>query len=274
MPVHYGRRIWKPLVNRPLEFLGLKEKEGLEVELRKLSKEELKRLHQSQSFKIGSAFTGVFINGTLTCVFPSNAVGTAVNLCQLCVAIRTRRKIENAAREDHGAEFRKGEGRSSRIRHYVAGGLTKSAFAVLFLGQDDFFALAENLADIDLFCPQTDVELAVHDAADELFGNSFVSGVQAVGGLPASEVMEALGMDSNPTWDEVQQLDSVTEGLQAGLGIGVASEANVAILVGEAVVVEADKEAIGRMERHSSAAAQGISNHRFPARDPTHRKGE
>jgi hypothetical protein len=69
-------------------------------------------------------------------------------------------------------------------------------------------------------------------------------------------------------------LDSVTEGLQAGLGIGVASEANVAILVGEAVVVEADKEAIGRMERHSSAAAQGISNHRFPARDPTHRKGE
>ena len=247
--VHYGRCI--------LEALGLKQEKDFVMKLAQLTPEELKILHQNHSFKIGSAMTGVFLNGALMCVFPSNIVGTTLNLRQLVVAIRSRRKIEEAAQANHSRDLRKGSDRASKKRHLVAGAAQKTALTVLFLGQDDFVAAASD-AGMDLVSPTTQGEALLKGGSDMFFTSS---GVEALHDLanhssPANNVIGALGFEHNPTYGELFQGGSMSFAAVAGVGIGVAAEANVAILAADAAGEEAYKQTLrGGFQRDPVPAA-------------------
>jgi hypothetical protein len=257
MGVHYGRRIW--------EALGLKQEKDFDERLAKLTPEELTKLHQVHSFRIGGAMTGVFINGILMCVFPSNAVGTTLNLRQLVVAIRSRRKIEEAAREYHGRDLRKGSDRASKKRHLLAGGTLKLGTSVLFLGQDDFVAAASELAGMDLASPATATEVVTKEMSDMVFTSSGVEGFHEVTDHlnPANEVTEFFGFEHNPTWDQMFQGGSTEFVAVAGIGIGVAAEANVASLAVDAAGEELHKQTLrgGNQRGVSATAAAANASH-------------
>lgn len=254
--VHYGRRV--------LEALGLKEKRGLDVRLAQLTPEELKELHQAHSFKIGSAMTGVFVNGFLMCVFPSNVVSTTVNFRQLLVAIRARRKIEDATKELHHRDLQKGSDRASKYRHLVAGAALKSALTVLFLGQDDFVAAALELAGMDLASPATAAEDLLKEMSDKFFASSGVEGLHNVADnlCPVNDVMGAFGFDQNPTWEQLFQEGSTSFVAEAGIGIGVAAEVNLATLAADAGVEAAHEQTLrGGNQRVPVPAAPANESH-------------
>ena len=248
--MHYGRRIW--------EALGLKQEKDFDVRLAKLTPEELTKLHQIHSFRIGGAMTGVFINGILMCVFPSNVVGATLNVRQLVVAIRSRRKIEAAARAYHGRDLREGSDRASKKRHLLAGGTLKLGMTVLFLGQDDFLAAASELAGMDLASPATAPEAVTKEMSDMFFTSSGVEGFHDLADhlTPANHVNGALGYEQNPTWDQLGQGGSMPFVAAAGIGIGVAAEANVAYLAVDAAGEELYKQTLrGRNQRGVSVTA-------------------
>ena len=216
--------------------LGLKQERDFDMKLAKLTPEALTKLHQTHSFKIGGATMGVFINGFLTCVFPANAVGTTLSLRQLAVAIRGRRKIEEAAKENHGRDLRKGPDRTSKNRHLFAGGSFKLAMSVLFLGQDDFVEAAKDLGGMDLASPETVSEVVTRELSDRFFHSS---GVEVLHDLsdhlgPANKVTQFFGFEHNPTWDQMFQGGSTEFVAVAATGIGAAGEVNLASLGMEA----------------------------------------
>lgn len=106
--------------------------------------------------------------------------------------------IEHATSEEHSVDFRKGDGRISRSRHYVYGGASKTAF-ILFLGQDDFKMFSGEVADQNVHKPQTEIELTIREVStDQQFENDYILTFHGVtSGLPAPEVLTALGMEYN-----------------------------------------------------------------------------
>ena len=248
--VHYGRCFLEPL--------GLKQEKGFDEKLAQSTPEELEELHQNHSFKIGSAMTGVFSNGVLMCASPSNIVGTTLNLCQLFVAFRSRRKIEKAAKENHSRDLRKGSDRASKNRHLLAGAALKVASTVLFLGQDDFVAVALELFGVDLASPTTEGEALLKGWSEKFFTSSGVAGIHdlAEHSSPVNNVIGALGFEDNPTYGELFQEGSMSFAAVAGIGIGVAAEANVAILAADAAGEEAHKQTLrGGFQRGPVPAA-------------------
>jgi hypothetical protein len=257
MGVHYGRRIW--------EALGLKQEKDFDERLAKLTPEELTKLHQVHSFRIGGAMTGVVINGILMFVFPSNVVGTTLNLRQLVVAHRSRREIEEAARAYHGRDLREGSDRASKKRHLLAGAAQKSVMTFVFLGQDDFVAAASELFGMDLASPATAPEVVTKEMSDMFYTSSGFEGFHEVADhfSPANHVNEALGFEHNPTWDQLCQGGSMSFVAVAGIGIGVAAEANVASLAVDAAGEELHKQTLrgGNQRGVSATAAAANASH-------------
>ena len=230
------------LYARPFgETLGRNEKTELDAWLAKLTPEELKKKHQAQSFQIGSAMTGVFINGFLMCVFPSNVVSTTLNVRELVVAIRKRRKIEEAAKAYYGRDLREGSDRASKNRHLLAGVALRSAMTVLFLGHDDFVAAASYLAGMDLASPATAAEALTKEVSDLFFTSCGIKGLNHLADhlCPAFKLIEALGFKQNPTWDQLFQEGGMPFVAVAGIGIGLAAEANLATFAADSALENA-----------------------------------
>ena len=219
--MHYCRRLW--------EALGLKQEKDFDERLAQLTPEALKKLHQVHSFRIGGAMSGVFINGILMCVLPSNVVGTTLNVWQLVVAIQSRRKIEQAAKANHSRDLRRGSDRASKKRHLLAGAAQRSAINVLLLGQADFVAAASELVGMDNAAE-------VVTMSDKFFTNSSVEGVHDLADhlSPVDNVVGALGFEQNPTWDQLFQEGSMSFVAVAGISIGVAAEASLVPLAADA----------------------------------------
>jgi hypothetical protein len=231
--VHYGRMFW--------ETLGGNEKTALDVWLAKQDPAALKKLHQAHSFKIGSAMTGVFINGFLMCIFPSNVVSTTLNVRDLVAAIRSRRKIEEAAKAYHGRDLQEGCDRASKKRHLLAGAALRSAMTVLFLGHDDFLAAASNLAGLDLALPASAAEALIKEVSELFYTSSGIRGLHHLSDhlCPANKLIDALGFKQNPTWDQLFLEGGMSFVAVAGVGIGLAGEANVATRAADAAVENA-----------------------------------
>lgn len=231
--VLYGRLFW--------ETLGRNEKSEWDGWLAEQSPEALKKMHQAHSFKIGSALTGVFINGFLMCVFPSNVVSTTLNVRELLGAFRTRRKIEEAAKAYHGRDLQEGIDRASKKRHLLAGAALRSAMTVLFLGQDDFVASALDLARMDFASPATAAEALIKEVSDTFFTCIGIKGLHNLADhlCPAKKLIDALGFKQNPTWDQLFQEGGMSFVAVAGLSIGLAAEANLATLAADAAVEKA-----------------------------------
>ena len=216
--------------------LGLKEAKDFHVRLAQLTPEELTKLHQVHSFKIGGAMTGSLANGMLMCVAPSNVIGTTLNIRQLIVALRSRRKIEEAAKAYHGRNLREGSNRASKKRHVFAGAALKGAMTVLFLGHDDFVAVASELFGMDLASPSTAAEVVIKKISEMFSTNSVVDGVRDLAGhfCPVDDVIGALGFEQNPTWCQLYQEGGMSFVAEAGIGIGVAAEASLVPLAADA----------------------------------------
>ena len=226
--------------------LGLKQEKDFDVRLAKLTPEALTKLHQTHSLRIGGAMMGFFINGFLTLVFPSNAVGTTLNLRQLAVAIRSRREIEEAAKENHARDLRKGPNRATKKRHVLAGVVLKSVTTVLFLGQDDFAEAASVLLGMDLASPETVPEVVTGGLSDMFFNSSGVEGLNDLADHlgPADNVTDFLGFKDNPTWDQMFQGGSTEFVAVAATGIGAAGEVNLASLGMEAAGEELHQQTL------------------------------
>jgi hypothetical protein len=212
--------------------LGLKQEKDFDVKLAELTPEALSKLHQTHSFTIGGAMMGVFINGFLTCVFPSSAVGATLNLRQLVVAYRSRRKIEEASEENYGRDLRNGPDRAPKKRHLFAGGSFKLALSIMFLGQNDFVEAAKVLAHMDLASPATVSEVVTGGLSDMFFHSSGVEDLHNLADHlgPANKVTEFFGFEHNPTWDQMFQGGSTEFVAVAATGIGAAAEVNLASL--------------------------------------------
>ena len=242
--VHYGRSI--------LEALGLKEEKDFDVKLEQLNSEELRILHQTHSFKIGSAITGVFSNGVLMCALPSNIVGMTLNYRQLVVAIRKRRKIEEEAKEKHSRDLRKGPDRASKKRHVAAGAALKIALTILFLSQDDLVSAASDLAGMDLVSPTTVGEALLKEGSDMFFNSSGVAGIHDIADhlSSANFVTEALGFEHTPRYGELFQGRRMASAAAAGTCIGLAGEASLATLAADAAGEKAHKQTLrGEFQR-------------------------
>ena len=223
------------------ETLGWNEKTDFDEKLAELTPEVLRKRHQEQSFKIGSAMTGVFINGFLMCIFPSNVVSTTLSVRDLVLAVRSRRKVEEAARAYHGRDLQEGSDRASKKRHLLAGAALRSAMTVLFLGHDDFLAAASNLAGMDLTSPATAAEALIKEVSDLFFTSSGITGLHNLADhlCPANKLIDALGFKQNPMWDQLFQEGGMSFVAVAGVGIGIAGEANAATLAADAAVEKA-----------------------------------
>ncbi|KAG0556708.1 hypothetical protein KC19_11G073600 [Ceratodon purpureus] len=211
----------------------------------------MEEMHQSASFKKGSAVAGVAINGGLSCIFPSNLVGTALNIRQGVVAHRERKTIEKAALKVHGVDFRKGDDRVGRKKQEAAGALFKGVLSGVTFGQDDLVIAGVAIsAGGDLFCPATDVASLIKEATGSYYDNSLIHNLQEAASYPASQAQETFGIDHNPTWDDLIQAADPTLAAPAVAAIGVAVEANVVMFAADLVGQEAHKRISRDQRRH------------------------
>ncbi|CAK9228317.1 unnamed protein product [Sphagnum troendelagicum] len=105
---------------------GLEDESEFELLLRALTEDELRERYQSESYKLGRAYVGVFIKGLLIGVLPHKALGATLELSKVYQCRRTRERIQQVAQASLS------KGRISDVALGAMCSIPKTAMIALF----------------------------------------------------------------------------------------------------------------------------------------------